>query len=122
MITFNQLTKKKRDIKRRAKRVPALKGNPQQKGVCIKIVIRTPKKPNSALRKVAHVRLYNKKKIYAYIYGEGHKLQEHSIVLVRGARVKDVPGLKYKAIRGVYDFEGLVSRVKARSKFGTKRP
>lgn len=121
MITFNQLSKKKRNKKNFTKRVPALKGNPQQKGVCIKIVIRTPKKPNSAKRKVAHVRLYNKKKIYAYISGEGHKLQEHSIVLVRGGRVPDVPGLKYKAIRGVYDFEGLTSRVKARSKYGMKK-
>jgi len=122
MPTIHQLTKKPRVEKQRSLRRPALSGSPQRKGVCIKLVIRTPKKPNSALRKLALLRLSNKKKIYGYIPGEGkHSLQEHSVVLVRGGRVKDLPGIKYKLIRGVYDFEGLSARKKARSKYGSTK-
>jgi len=122
MPTIHQLTKTPRIPKQRSKRRPALSGSPQRKGVCIKLVIRTPKKPNSALRKLALLRLSNRKRIYGYIPGEGkHSLQEHSVVLVRGGRVKDLPGIKYKLIRGVYDFEGLVSRKKARSKYGASK-
>ena len=121
MPTINQLCNIQRKKKFRSQRRPALSHCPQKKGVCLKIVTRTPKKPNSALRKLAIVRLSNKKRIYAYIPGESHTLQEHSIVLVRGGRVKDLPGIKYKLIRGVYDFEGLKNRKKARSKYGTKK-
>ena len=122
MPTIHQLTKNSRVKKQRSLRRPALSGSPQRKGVCIKLVIRTPKKPNSALRKLALLRLSNKKKIYGYIPGEGkHSLQEHSVVLVRGGRVKDLPGIKYKLVRGVYDFEGLFSRKKARSKYGAAK-
>jgi small subunit ribosomal protein S12 len=122
MPTINQLIRKPRIKKKRSQKVPALQQCPQKKGVCLKILIRTPKKPNSALRKLAIIRLSNKKRIYGYIPGEGHNLQEHSVVLVRGGRVKDLPGIKYKIVRGVYDFEGLKNRRKARSKYGTKRP
>jgi len=100
---------------------PALKGNPQKKGVCLKVYTRTPKKPNSAIRKIARVRLTNGIDIIAYIPGEGHNLQEHSVVLVRGGRVKDLPGVKYHLIRGVYDLQGVSERKKSRSKYGTKR-
>ena len=111
MATIAQLTYSKRDSKKRAKKVPALQRCPQKKGVCVKLVIRTPKKPNSAKRKLALIRLSNKKRIYGYIPGEGkHSLQEHSVVLIRGGRVKDLPGIKYKLVRGVYDFEGLKER------------
>lgn len=122
MITINQLVKNNRIKKLRSKRVPALNRCPQKKGVCLRVLTRTPKKPNSALRKLILVRLSNKKRIYVYIPGEGHLLQEHSVVLVRAGRVKDLPGIKYKAIRGVYDFEGLAKRRQGRSKYGTKRP
>ncbi len=122
MATIAQLTYSKRDSKKRAQKVPALQRCPQKKGVCVKLVIRTPKKPNSAKRKLALIRLSNKKRIYGYIPGEGkHSLQEHSVVLIRGGRVKDLPGIKYKLIRGVYDFEGLKERKKGRSKYGTKK-
>lgn len=125
MATFSQLSSfsnRPRKTKKRAQRVPALERCPQKKGVCIKLVRRTPKKPNSALRKLALVRLSNRRRIYAYLPGEGkHSLQEHSVVLVRGGRVKDLPGIKYKRIRGVYDFQGLPGRQKGRSKYGTKR-
>ncbi len=122
MATIAQLTYNKRDSKKRAQKVPALQRCPQKKGVCVKLVIRTPKKPNSAKRKLALIRLSNKKRIYGYIPGEGkHSLQEHSVVLIRGGRVKDLPGIKYKLIRGVYDFEGLKERKKGRSKYGTKK-
>ena len=121
MPTINQLIKNKRIKKKRALKRPALDRCPQKKGVCLKIVVRSPRKPNSALRKLALIRLSNKKRIYGYIPGEGHNLQEHSVVLVRGGRVKDVPGLKYKIIRGVYDFEGLTKRKQARSKYGAKK-
>jgi small subunit ribosomal protein S12 len=125
MATYSQLSffnKRFRNTKQRSLRVPALEKCPQKRGVCIKLVRRTPKKPNSAIRKLALVRLSNKRRIYAYLPGEGkHNLQEHSVVLVRGGRVKDLPGIKYKMIRGVYDFQGLVGRKKGRSKYGTKR-
>ena len=121
MPTINQLIRKSRKKKKRSLKVPALQSCPQKKGVCLKIFIRTPKKPNSAKRKLAKIRLTNKKIISGYIPGEGHNLQEHSVVLIRGGRVKDVPGLKYKIIRGVYDFEGLKQRKQARSKYGTKK-
>jgi small subunit ribosomal protein S12 len=122
MTTINQLVKKRRPQKKRSQRVPALDGSPQKKGVCLKIVTRTPKKPNSALRKLALIRLTNQKRIYGYIPGEGHNLQEHSVVLVRGGRVKDLPGIKYKLVRGIYDLEGLKDRRQGRSKYGAKRP
>ena len=121
MPTINQLIKYKRDKKKRTQKVPALDKCPQKKGVCLKIITRTPKKPNSALRKLALIRLSNKKRIYGYIPGEGHTLQEHSVVLIRGGRTKDLPGIKYKLVRGVYDFKGLKDRKQARSKYGTKR-
>jgi len=122
MATINQLSRKFRALKKRSQHVPALESCPQKKGVCIKLVTRTPKKPNSAIRKLALLRLSNRRRIYGYIPGEGkHSLQEHSVVLVRGGRVKDLPGIKYKLIRGAYDFEGLKGRKKARSKYGTKR-
>ncbi len=122
MATIAQLTYSKRGSKKRAQKVPALQRCPQKKGVCVKLVIRTPKKPNSAKRKLALIRLSNKKRIYGYIPGEGkHSLQEHSVVLIRGGRVKDLPGIKYKLVRGVYDFEGLKERKKGRSKYGTKK-
>jgi small subunit ribosomal protein S12 len=100
---------------------PALKRSPQKKGVCLKVYTRTPKKPNSAIRKIARVRLTNGMDVIAYIPGEGHNLQEHSVVLVRGGRVKDLPGVKYHLIRGVYDLQGISSRKKGRSKYGTKK-
>jgi small subunit ribosomal protein S12 len=125
MATLSQLSSRKlarRSTKQRTVNVPALGGAPQKKGVCRKLVTRTPKKPNSAIRKLALLRLSNRRRIYAYLPGEGkHSLQEHSVVLVRGGRVKDLPGIKYTRIRGVYDFEGLKGRTKGRSKYGTKR-
>ena len=121
MPTLNQLVKKSRSKKKRSIKVPALQKCPQKKGVCLKIFIRTPKKPNSAKRKIAKIRLTNNKIVSGYISGEGNTLQEHSVVLIRGGRVKDVPGLKYKIIRGVYDFDSLKERKQARSKYGTKR-
>jgi small subunit ribosomal protein S12 len=120
MFIINQLIKNGRVKKKRTKKVPALEQCPQKKGVCIKILTRSPKKPNSANRKLALIRLSNNKRIYGYIAGEGHNLQEHSVVLVRGGRTKDLPGIKYKIIRGVLDFEGLKNRKQARSKYGTK--
>ncbi len=122
MATIAQLTYSKRDSKKRAQKVPALQRCPQKKGVCVRVFIKTPRKPNSALRKVARVKLSNKKIITAYIPGEGHNLQQHSIVLIRGGRVKDLPGLKYKLIRGKYDFIGLKNRRKRRSLYGTTKP
>jgi small subunit ribosomal protein S12 len=122
MPTIQQLIKNPREKKKRSQRRPALQKCPQKKGVCIKLVTRTPKKPNSAIRKLALLRLSNKRRIYGYIPGEGkHSLQEHSVVLVRGGRVKDLPGIKYKLVRGVYDFEGLKGRRKGRSKYGAKK-
>ena len=121
MPTINQLIKKKRLKKKQLNKTPALEKCPQKKGVCLKILTRTPKKPNSALRKIALLRLSNNKRVYGYIPGEGHNLLEHANVLVRGGRTQDLPGLKYKLIRGVYDFKGIKDRKQARSKYGTKR-
>jgi len=103
-------------------RTPALKGSPQKRGVCTRVYTSTPKKPNSALRKVARVRLTNQMEVTAYIPGEGHNLQEHSIVLIRGGRVKDLPGVRYHIIRGTMDSVGVADRTRSRSKYGTKRP
>jgi len=123
MPTLHQLIKARYRIpKAFKKKTPALKKNPQKKGVCVKIVIRTPKKPNSALRKVAKIKLSDKKRVEAYIPGEGHNLQQYSVVLMRGGRVPDLPGVKYHLIRGKYDFKGLVSRKNGRSLYGTKKP
>lgn len=110
-----------RKRKKTINKTPALMQCPQRKGVCLKIVIRTPKKPNSALRKTAKLKLSNSKKIVAYIPGEGHNLQQYSSVLMRGGRVKDLPGVKYHLIRGKYDFSGIKSRKTSRSRYGTKR-
>lgn len=121
MPTINQLCKKKRGIKTKKNKKPALQMCPQKKGVCTKIFLRTPKKPNSALRKLVRLRLTNDKIVSAYIPGEGHKLQEYSTVIIRGGRVKDLPGIKYRLIRGKLDFSGVKNRKKARSKYGTKK-
>jgi len=121
MPTINQLCKKKRLCKQKINKTPALELCPQKKGVCIKIFIRTPKKPNSALRKLARLKLSNGKKLNAYIPGEGHNLQEYSTVLIRGGRVPDLPGIKYHIIRGKLDLTGLKNRKTSRSKYGTKR-
>jgi small subunit ribosomal protein S12 len=122
MATFNQvLFKKIRTKKVKTSKTPALCLNPQARGVCIKVYTRTPKKPNSALRKVAKIRLSTKKAVEAYIPGEGHSLQEYSIVLMRGGRVPDLPGVKYHLIRGKYDFKGVKNRKVSRSKYGTKK-
>ena len=121
MPTYNQLCKKERINKKRKTKTPALEGAPQKKGICTKLVLRTPKKPNSALRKLAKLKLTNKKRVYAYIPGEGeHNLQEYSNVLIRGGRVKDLPGIKYHMVRGKLDFSGMTSRKTSRSKYGTK--
>ena len=122
MPTVNQLCRKIRKPKKKLEKSPALKKSPQKKGVCLKVFTKTPKKPNSALRKVAKLRLSTTAKITAYIPGEGHTLQEYSTVLMRGGRVKDLPGVKYHLVRGKYDFLGLKNRRKARSKYGTKLP
>lgn len=122
MPTINQLNRKgRKDIKAKNK-APALQSSPQKRGVCIRVYTSTPKKPNSALRKVARVRLTNGMEITSYIPGEGHNLQEHSVVLVRGGRVKDLPGVRYHIIRGTLDSVGVQDRKKSRSKYGTKRP
>jgi small subunit ribosomal protein S12 len=120
MPTYNQLCKKKRRKKKKINKTPALQGCPQKKGLCTKLVVRTPKKPNSALRKLVKLRLSNAKRVYAYIPGEGHNLQEYSTVLMRGGRVKDLPGVKYHLIRGKLDFLGIKNRRTSRSKYGTK--
>lgn len=121
MSIYNQLLSKKlRKKKKKHSKTPALNLSPQLKGVCVKVYTRTPKKPNSALRKVAKIRLSNKKFVEAYIPGEGHTLQEYSIVLMRG-RVPDLPGVKYHLIRGKYDFKGVKNRKTSRSKYGTKK-
>ncbi len=122
MPTVNQLVRKPRKKKVKKSKSPALEGNPQKRGVCIKVYTTTPKKPNSALRKVAKVRLSNGKEVVAYIPGESHNLQEHSNVLVRGGRVKDLPGVKYHIIRGTLDAAGVEGRRNSRSLYGTKRP
>ena len=121
MSTSNQLFLKARRKKTHKNKTPALKGNPQKRAVCIKIFNRTPKKPNSALRKVAKVKFSNKRIVEAYIPGEGHNLQKYSVVLARGGRVKDLPGVRYHLIRGKLDFRGVKSRKSSRSKYGIKR-
>lgn len=122
MPTINQLIRKPRKDKRKINKVPALDACPQRRGVCTRVYTTTPKKPNSALRKVARVRLTNGQEVTAYIPGEGHKLQEHSVVLIRGGRVKDLPGVRYHILRGVLDTTGVQDRKQARSKYGAKRP
>jgi len=122
MPTINQLVRYGRKPKKRKSKSPALDGCPQKRGTCIRVYTTTPKKPNSALRKVAKVRLSNGKEVIAYIPGIGHNLQEHSVVLVRGGRVKDLPGVKYHIVRGVYDAAGVANRRNSRSKYGTKKP
>ncbi|MGD9141392.1 MAG: 30S ribosomal protein S12 [bacterium] len=120
MPTISQLVKRGRDVQKSKTKAPALMGCPQRRGVCTRVYTTTPKKPNSALRKVARVRLTNTIEVTAYIPGEGHNLQEHSIVLVRGGRVKDLPGVRYHIIRGALDASGVEDRMKSRSKYGTK--
>jgi len=120
--TTNQLVRKGRKKVRKKGTAPALQGSPQRRGVCTRVYTTTPKKPNSALRKVARVRLTNRHEVTAYIPGEGHNLQEHSIVLIRGGRVKDLPGVRYHIIRGTLDTSGVDGRMQRRSKYGTKRP
>ncbi len=122
MPTVNQLVRKGRTKVRKKGTAPALQGSPQKRGVCTRVYTTTPKKPNSALRKVARVRLTNRMEVTAYIPGEGHNLQEHSIVLIRGGRVKDLPGVRYHIIRGTLDASGVEDRKQRRSKYGTKRP
>lgn len=137
MPTVNQLIRHPRKAKRRKSKAPALqvawnaltmrdiplpKGSPFKRGVCVKVTTMTPKKPNSALRKIARVRLTNGHEVKAYIMGEGHNLQEHSVVLVRGGRVKDLPGVRYHIVRGVLDTEGVRDRKQGRSRYGAKRP
>ena len=122
MPTLNQLVRKGRQPIRKKNTAPALRGSPQKRGVCTRVYTTTPKKPNSALRKVARVRLTNGIEVTAYIPGEGHNLQEHSIVLIRGGRVKDLPGVRYHIIRGVLDTVGVEGRRRSRSKYGLKRP
>jgi small subunit ribosomal protein S12 len=121
MPTINQLIKKPRKPQRSKPKHPALHGCPQKRGVCLQVKIMTPKKPNSALRKVARVRLSHGVEVTAYIPGEGHNLQEHSIVLVRGGRVRDLPGVRYHIVRGVLDSQGVADRKQARSKYGAKK-
>ena len=122
MPTINQLVRKSRTKPVARNKVPALQKQPLKRGVCVKVYTTTPKKPNSAMRKVARVRLTNGNEINAYIPGEGHNLQEHSIVLVRGGRVKDLPGVKYHVVRGALDTAGVEGRTQRRSKYGAKRP
>ena len=122
MPTINQLVRKPRELTREKSKSPALKNCPQKRGVCTKVYTTTPKKPNSALRKVAKVRLTNGFEVISYIGGEGHNLQEHSVVLIRGGRVKDLPGVRYHIVRGSLDTQGVKDRKQARSKYGAKRP
>ncbi len=121
MPTIQQLVRKGRRSKRRKETTPALKGAPQRRGVCTRVFTTTPKKPNSALRKVARVRLTSGLEVTAYIPGEGHNLQEHSIVLLRGGRVKDLPGVRYKVVRGTLDTSGVSQRRQSRSRYGAKK-
>ncbi|MBX9811231.1 MAG: 30S ribosomal protein S12 [Burkholderiales bacterium] len=122
MPTINQLVRKPRVAPRTKSKVPALAGSPQKRGVCTRVYTTTPKKPNSALRKVAKVRLTNGFEVIGYIGGEGHNLQEHSVVLIRGGRVKDLPGVRYHVVRGSLDTAGVKDRKQSRSKYGAKRP
>ncbi len=121
MATVNQLVRKPRNRKIEKSNVPALEACPQRRGVCTRVYTTTPKKPNSALRKVARVRLTNGFEVSSYIGGEGHNLQEHSVVLIRGGRVKDLPGVRYHTVRGSLDTQGVANRKQGRSKYGTKR-
>lgn len=121
MPTINQLIRQGRAKQRRKTTAPALQSCPQKRGVCVRVYTSTPKKPNSALRKIARVRLTNGMEVSSYIPGEGHNLQEHSLVLIRGGRVKDLPGVRYHIIRGTLDASGVASRKRGRSKYGTKR-
>ena len=121
MPTINQLVRKARSVPEMKSKVPALAGSPAKRGVCTRVYTTTPKKPNSALRKVAKVRLTNGFEVISYIGGEGHNLQEHSVVLIRGGRVKDLPGVRYHIIRGTLDASGVDGRKQARSKYGAKR-
>lgn len=122
MPTINQLIRKPRKPKLARNKVPALEGCPQKRGVCTRVFTTTPKKPNSALRKVARIRLTNGFEVTGYIPGEGHNLQEHSVVMIRGGRVKDLPGVRYHIIRGALDTQGVKNRKQARSKYGAKKP
>ena len=122
MPTINQLIRKRRAKVEKLNKVPAMESCPQKRGVCTRVYTTTPKKPNSALRKVARVRLSNGFEVTSYIPGEGHNLQEHSVVLIRGGRVKDLPGVRYHILRGVLDTQGVADRKQRRSKYGTKRP
>ncbi len=122
MPTINQLVRKGRKVVGSKNKAPALEACPQKRGVCTRVYTTTPKKPNSALRKVARVRLTNGIEVTAYIPGEGHNLQEHSIVLIRGGRIKDIPGVRYHIVRGSLDTSGVDDRKKSRSKYGTKKP
>ena len=122
MATINQLVRKPRKSKISKSDVPALESCPQRRGVCTRVYTTTPKKPNSALRKVARVRLTNGQEVTSYIGGEGHNLQEHSVVVIRGGRVKDLPGVRYHVVRGSLDTQGVENRKQGRSKYGTKRP
>ena len=122
MPTINQLVRNGRQVVKKRNKVPALEGCPQKRGVCTRVYTTTPKKPNSALRKVARVKLTNGHEVSAYIPGEGHNLQEHSVVLLRGGRVKDLPGVRYHILRGTLDTQGVASRKQRRSLYGTKKP
>ena len=122
MSTTNQLVRKPRSVRRAKSNVPALGASPQKRGVCTRVYTTTPKKPNSAMRKVARVRLTNGFEVTSYIGGEGHNLQEHSVVLIRGGRVKDLPGVRYHIVRGTLDCAGVGDRRQSRSKYGAKRP
>ena len=122
MATTNQLVRKPRVIRKTKSTVPALGASPQKRGVCTRVYTTTPKKPNSAMRKVARVRLTNGFEVTSYIGGEGHNLQEHSVVLIRGGRVKDLPGVRYHTVRGTLDAAGVANRRQSRSKYGAKRP
>ncbi len=122
MVTVNQLIRRPRGTKADKSDVPALEGSPQRRGVCTRVYTATPKKPNSAMRKVCRVRLTNGYEVSSYIGGEGHNLQEHSVVLVRGGRVKDLPGVRYHVVRGALDSQGVDKRRKGRSKYGAKKP
>ena len=121
MPTISQLIRVPREIKKRRSKSPALGGDPQKRGVCIKVTTMTPRKPNSALRKVARVRLSNKYEVTGYIPGEGHNLQEHSVVLLRGGHVPDLPGVRYHVVRGALDTQGVKDRKEGRSKYGVKK-
>ena len=122
MPTIQQLVRQGRETQKKKNKAPALKGSPQRRGVCTRVFTVTPRKPNSALRKVARVRLTNGFEVTSYIPGEGHNLQEHSVVMIRGGRVKDLPGVRYHIIRGTLDTQGVANRRQRRSKYGAKRP